>query len=260
MGVLAALPETVPAAARRLRRLADGAIGLVLPRRCLACGTVVEGEGAFCPACWGGIDFLGPPHCARCGFPFEYDHGPGALCGACTARPPAYGRARAVCVYGELSRAPVIAFKHADRNDAAPALARLMATAGAGLLADAGLIVPVPLHRSRLIARRYNQAALLALALARVAGLPALPDALVRTRRTRSQGGLSASGRRRNVAGAFTVRPSRRASVADRHVLLVDDVLTTGATVEACARALLAGGARAVDVLTVARVVRPGQV
>ncbi len=261
---MAALPETGPgpglaAAARRLRRLAVGAIALVLPRRCLACGVVVEGEGAFCPACWREVEFLGPPLCARCGFPFEYDHGAGALCGVCAARPPGYGRARAVFAYGERSRGPVISFKHADRTDAAPGLARLMASAGAGLMADADLVVPVPLHRARLLARRYNQAALLALALGRIAGRQAVPDVLVRTRRTRSQGGLSASARRRNVAGAFAIRASRRESVAGRHVLLIDDVLTTGATVEACARTLLAGGAEAVDVLTVARVVRPAQ-
>ena len=260
---MAGLPEPgrgEGAAVPRWRRLADGAVGLVLPRRCLACGVVVDGEGAFCPACWREVEFLGPPFCACCGFPFEYDHGADALCGACAARPPAYGRARAVCAYGERSRGPVIAFKHADRTDAAPGLARLMASAGAELLRDADLIVPVPLHRARLLARRYNQAALLALALGRIAGLPAVPDALVRSRRTRSQGGLSASARRRNVAGAFALRPSRRDAVAGRHVLLVDDVLTTGATAEACTRTLLAGGAADVDVLTVSRVVRPGRV
>ena len=240
-----------------LRRAAEVSAGLLLPRRCIACGTPVESDGALCAACWPSVRFLGPPHCAACGYPFEYDAGVGTLCGACMARRPAFDRARAVFAYDDASRGPVLSFKHADRTEAAPAFARLMATAAADLLPEAGLLVPVPLHRRRLIARRYNQSALLAQALERHAGVPALPDLLVRTRHTPSQGGLSAAGRERNVRGAFAVRRDRADSVRDAHVLLIDDVLTTGATVEACARVLKRAGARAVDVVTVARVVRP---
>jgi ComF family protein len=172
------------------------------------------------------------------------------------ARRPAFDRARAVFAYDDASRGPVLSFKHADRTEAAPAFARLMTTAAADLLSDADLLVPVPLHRRRLIARRYNQSALLTNALARHSGVPAMPDLLVRTRHTPSQGGLSATGRRRNVRGAFAVRRDLADRVRDARVLLIDDVLTTGATVEACAGVLKRAGAGTVDVVTLARVVR----
>lgn len=240
-----------------LRRTAEVAADLLLPRRCLGCGVQVRSDGALCAECWPTVRFLGPPLCACCGYPFEYDPGPGVLCGACIAQNPVFNRARAVFIYDAASRGPLLAFKHADRTDAAPAFARLMATAGAELLPEADIVVPVPLHRRRLIARRYNQSALLAQALARRTGLEAVPDLLVRTRPTPSQGGLSASARRRNVRGAFAIRNSMAARIAGKRVLLIDDVFTTGATAETCATTLLRAGADAVDVLTLARVVRP---
>ncbi|NKB19175.1 MAG: ComF family protein [Alphaproteobacteria bacterium] len=230
---------------------------LLLPRRCISCGTVVEGEGALCAACWPEIRFLSRPHCEACGFPFDFDHGVDALCAACFKEPPLFDRARAVFRYDDASRQALLAFKHSDRTDVAPAFAGMMVQAGGELLADADLIVPVPLHRWRLISRRYNQSALLALALSKTTSVPAVPDLLERTRATPSQGGLGAKARERNVAGVFSVRPGRTTHLSERRVLLVDDVLTTGATVSACTKALLRGGARAVDVLTLARVVRP---
>jgi predicted amidophosphoribosyltransferase len=162
--------------------------------------------------------------------------GEGALCGACARDRPPYGRARAVLRYDDASKAVVLGFKHGDRTDGAPAYGRWLLRAGAELIAEAELIVPVPLHWLRLFARRYNQAALLALALARLSGVAAAPDLLVRRRATPSQGRLSAGARRR-IAGAFAVRRAPRPA-ADRRVLLVDDVLTTGATAEAWSRAL----------------------
>ena len=195
--------------------------------------------------------------CAACGFPFEFDPGADALCGACIRRPRPYGRGRAVLRYDEASRALIVAFKHGDRTDAAPAYGRWLARAGADLLADADILVPVPLHRTRLIARRYNQSALLVNAVASETGIAARPDALTRTRRTPSQGRMNRSERERNVRGAFLVRPNRAGAVRGLRVVLVDDVLTTGATAAACARALRRGGAASVDVLTLARVVRP---
>ena len=240
-----------------LRRAVRGATGMVLPRRCLACGTPVAGDGALCAECWPAVRFLGPPLCAACGYPFEFDPGAGTVCGACAALQPAFDRARSVFVYDSASRGPLLAFKHADRTDAAPTFARLMAHAAADLLPDADMIVPVPLHRRRLLARRFNQSALLAQALGRETAIEAIPDLLVRTRHTPSQGGLSASARRRNVTGAVAVRERRADSVRGARVLMVDDVYTTGATVGSCAAALRRAGAAAVDVITLARVVRP---
>ena len=207
------LPHFAPAG---LRRAGGAILGLLLPPRCLVCGGVVEGAGAVCGACWPAINFLAPPHCAACGYPFAYHAGDGVLCGACTRKRPPYGRARSVLAYDEGSRDPVLAFKHRDRTDAAPAFGTWLARAGAELLEDADLLVPVPLHPTRLLGRRYNQSALLVHALSKVSGVPAAIDLMVRTRRTPSQGRLSAAARRRNVAGAFAVRRGMDGRLRDR--------------------------------------------
>jgi ComF family protein len=240
-----------------LHRLGRTVLDAVLPAQCLGCGALVGEPGSLCPACWAGITFIAPPFCAVCGLPFEVAAEPGALCGACLETVPPFARARAVMVYDDKSRGLVLAFKHGDRTDAAPPFGRWLARAGAELLAEADLVTPVPLHWTRLFVRRYNQAALLAQAAAAEAGRPYAPDLLRRHRRTPSLGRQGPAERRRTVAAAFAVPPSRAARVAGRRILLVDDVLTTGATAAACARALLKAGARAVDVLTLARVVRP---
>jgi ComF family protein len=231
------------------------ALDALLPPRCLGCGGMVADPGALCPACWERIDFLAAPLCERCGTPFELDPGAGATCGGCLREPPRFRRARAVLRYDDHGKQLILRFKHADRIDMAPTLARWMARAGAELLADADVIAPVPLHWSRLFARRYNQAALLANGLSALSGVPAAPRLLERRRRTISQGSMGRAQRLKNVKRAFAVRDPARA--AGRAVLLVDDVLTTGATAGECARVLLAAGAAHVDVLTVARVVRP---
>jgi ComF family protein len=241
-----------------LHRLAGRLLDAVLPPQCLGCGALVGDAGTLCAACWEGIEFLGPPQCAACGHPFEYEAGDGALCAACAATPPLYDRARSVFRYDDKSRGLILGFKHADRTHSAPAFGRWLVRAGDDLLKDADLLVPVPLHRWRLFQRRYNQAALLTRAMAKQAGvgIEPSPDLLLRRRRTPSQGRFSRAERMRNVAGAFTLRPDERARIEGKRVLLVDDVLTTGATVTACTRTLLDAGAGAVDVLTLARVVR----
>jgi ComF family protein len=239
-----------------LRRSAGWLLDAVLPPRCLKCGEIVADSGALCARCWADLRFLGAPCCACCGFPFEFDMGEGSLCAACTARRPAFGRARAALVYDDNSRDLVLRFKHADRIDGAATFAGWMARAGAELVAQADLIAPVPLHRWRLVRRRYNQAAILANAIGRLRGKRVVPDLLVRRRATPSQGHLGRSQRQRNVAGAFALHPRWAQLAAGARIVLVDDVLTTGATAESCAKALRNAGASAVDLLVLARVVR----
>lgn len=237
------------------------ALDALLPARCLACGAIVDEPGALCAPCWGRLAFIAPPLCARCGLAFELppqtgDSTGAVECAACAADPPVYARARAALNYDDQVKSLVLRFKHADATHAGPGFARWMARAGGALLAECDLIAPVPLHRWRLLWRRYNQAALLAHALGRLSGKAVAPDLLVRKRATPSQGHLNPAQRRANVAGAFALRAAA-AAVAGKRVLLVDDVLTTGATAEECAKVLLRSGAAAVDILTLARVNRP---
>ncbi|MEZ5830082.1 MAG: ComF family protein [Dongiaceae bacterium] len=210
----------------------------------------------MCGRCWSALKFLGPPCCACCGLPFEFDMGENSLCAACTAKRPLYDRARAALAYDDASRELILRFKHADRIDGAITFAGWMARAGADLIAEADLIAPVPLHRWRLVRRRYNQAAILANVIGKLRGKRVVPDLLVRRRATPSQGHLGRSQRQRNVAGAFALHPGRSQIAGGARVLLVDDVLTTGATAESCAKALRNAGASAVDLLVLARVVR----
>jgi ComF family protein len=231
-------------------------LDLLFPPLCIACrepGT----SGGFCAQCWSAIQFLDGPLCACCGIPFDVPLDD-ALCAACLAHPPAFDKARAILRYDETSRAPILALKHADRLDLVPGFALWLERAGRGLIEASDVIVPVPLHRLRLWRRRYNQAAELARALARRTGLSLDTTALVRGRPTPSQGAMaSARARRRNVLGAFKVPEPER--VAGRNILLVDDVVTTGATAEAAARALKRAGAGKVQILAWARVVRAAE-
>jgi ComF family protein len=231
-----------------LRGLAD----LVLPPRSLEGPELVQVTGLSAEA-WSRIRFLEDPVCDGCGAPFEHAQAD-IRCAACLARPRAFARARAACLYDEASRDLILKLKHADRTDLAGLFAAWISRAADELLAGADAIVPVPLHRWRLFRRRYNQSAEIARRLAARRGLPYLADALRRPRPSDSQAGKSASGRRRNVQGAFAVPPARRAQVEGRRLLLLDDVMTTGATAETCARALLRAGASSVDVAVIARV------
>lgn len=251
-------PATVRSVGKAAAALFHLVIDAVIPPRCLGCESIVETQGVLCADCWSRATFLAPPWCAVCGLPFPFDPGAGFLCADCIRARPPFARARAALAYDDGSRGMILAFKHADRTDAATAFAAWMRRAAADLVADAEIIVPVPLHWTRLFRRRYNQAALLAHALGRDAAAEVVPDALVRTRRTPSQGTQSREGRFRNVQGAFAIHPHRRDLIAGRRVLLVDDVMTVGATASACARVLVRAGAPAVDVLTLARVVRTG--
>ncbi len=236
-------------------RSLTAALDVVLPPLCMACRTTVGAPGRLCPECWAAVDFIAAPFCHRCGLPFAYDTGPGAVCAACASASPPFDRARAAVRYGDTARRLVGGFKYGDRTHLAPALAKLLLRPGAALLEDADLLVPVPLHPRRLIARRFNQSAMLARALSMLCRVAVSTDALTRHRATPAQAGLGREGRARNVAGAFRVPSRQRAGIAGRHIVLIDDVLTTGATANACARALRRADAERIDVLTLARVV-----
>jgi len=238
-----------------LKNTVEGICDHLWPPLCAACDAPVQGGGGLCADCWDLVTFLGAPQCRACGLPFPFDPGADALCADCTRARPPYDRARAAFVYDDASRSMILAFKHADRTDLAPALVTWLRRPAAPLLADADIVAPVPLHWTRLLARRYNQSALLSNALCSGTGVSAIPDLLIRKRRTGTQGGKSQRARQRNVQGAFKVRTRYVRMLRDRRVLLVDDVMTTGATLDACSRALLRAGASAVDAITIARVV-----
>lgn len=230
------------------------ALDVALPTLCPACREQVRG-GGLCALCWSKLTMIAPPYCERLGIPFAYDPGPGVLSMQAIADPPAYHRARAAVRYDDIARALVHALKYGDRIDLAPAMGRWMARAGRELLKDADAIIPVPLHWRRLWARRFNQSVLLSQAISRESGVPVADAALKRIKATAQQVGLTQSERAENVQGAFRVPPDRKAEVAGRRMVLVDDVLTSGATSDACALALLRAGARNVDLLVFARVV-----
>lgn len=240
----------------RFRRIGRAIVDAVLPPRCLACGATVGEPDALCPACWAAMTFFAPPWCSDCGLPFPHPMGEGALCADCARGRASWDRARAVLRYDKHSRGLVLSLKHGDRTHLAKALGGWMQRTGGEVLDGADLLVPVPLHWTRLVSRRYNQAAMLAHAIHAAGGPPVAPDWLIRRRRTPSQGRLGPLARARNVRGAFALRAGR--SIEGKRVVIVDDVLTTGATVEECARVLRRQGAAFVGVLTLARALRAG--
>ncbi|MGO9698770.1 MAG: ComF family protein [Xanthobacteraceae bacterium] len=256
--VTAESPSIAPA--QRFKRAADtarailrAALDLALPRLCAVCRAPVEGQG-LCPTCWSKLSFISRPYCERLGIPFVYDPGPGILSMEAIADPPAYNRARAAVRFDEISRALVHALKYGDRLDLAPMMGRWLGHAGHELLAEADGLIPVPLHWRRNWARRFNQSAMLAAAVSATSGVPIATGALKRVKATVQQVGLSRTERAANVQGAFRVPAEAKVAVVGRRLILIDDVLTSGATAEGCARALLRAGAANVDVLVFARV------
>jgi ComF family protein len=236
-----------------LRTITSTLIDTIWPPRCLACTAATATAQGLCPACWGDTHFIAGTVCGRCGVPLHGEAGAEDVCESCTRHPPAWDRGAAALVYAGAGRRMVLALKHGDRLDTVGPLAGWMATAGRDLLPDAGLIAPVPLHWRRLLRRRYNQSAELARRLARLSGRPFAADLLTRRRATAPQDG-GRDARAANQAAAFALTPRHAAAVRGRRVLLVDDVLTSGATLSACADTLRAAGAAGVDVLALARV------
>ena len=231
-----------------IRRLSRTGLDIIFPPQPL---WVTRG-GASAAA----LTLIDDPQCAGCGFPFPYDLGADALCGNCMAQKPAYDRARAAFIYDEHSRQPILSLKHGGQTHGLPVFARQLSRAGRGLFEETDCLMPVPLHPRRLRERRFNQAALLARALSRLKNIPLDSSSLQRVKATESQGGKTAAGRKRNMQGAFKLRANRAGHIQGQNIILIDDVMTTGATGEACARALKHGGAARVDLLCLARVVR----
>ena len=231
-------------------------LDLLLPPRCLVCGEDVEGPSGMCGPCWMELTFISAPYCSCCGFPFEFDVEDDDLCGACAQETPLFGNARAALLYDDASKRLLMKFKHSDGTHLAPALALWMERAGQDVLEDADVLVPVPLHWTRLLSRRYNQAALLARELSHLTKIPFLPHTLQRRHRTKSQGHLSVTGRHENVKSAFKIPLKYMTNLKGKRVVLIDDVMTSGATVNACVTACLKAGAARVDVLVTALVLR----
>ncbi len=248
-----------------IKRLTRQAIDLILPPRCPVTGEIVDRPGMVSPAAWASLRFVSAPQCTCCGIPFEIlgddgragDGDGDMLCGPCLAEPKLFGRARSCLVYDDHSRPLILAFKHGDQTHLSVTFAGWLHQAAEPLLDDIDMIVPVPLHRMRLLKRRYNQAGLLGHALSRKCGKPCLPDILIRTRNTESQGHLTRNQRQENISRAFAPNTAHSIRLKGQKILLVDDVYTTGATLNECVKVLLAAGAQRVDVLTLARVVRP---
>ncbi|SES35144.1 comF family protein [Rhizobium sp. NFR03] len=255
--------DTQPGRGKRFRQMlvarllaaGRGTADLLYPPVCRGCGRFVQRHAAVCPACWASLRLIERPFCEVLGVPFSHDLGRGILSADAIANPPPFTRLRSVAIHTGIARDLVHALKYTDRTDLAPMMAAWMLRAGEGVVQAADAIVPVPLHKYRLWSRRFNQSAELARALAHLSGRPMLATALVRRRRTMRQVGLGATQRQDNVRGAFLVTEAGQSLVFGRHIVLVDDVYTTGATVAAATRALKRAGASEVTVLTFARAV-----
>lgn len=225
-----------------------------LPPRCPGCGAVTRTDHHFCAGCWGQLRFLAPPWCASCHTPFTVDRGVDARCATCLDQPPRHAGVRAAVAYGDIARAMVLRLKYGGHLAYAATIARHLARL---MPEDGELLAPVPLHARRLWGRGFNQAAEIARVLTRITGVPTVPDALRRTMATPVLRGLGAKARARAVKGAFVAAPLRRAAIAGKSVVLVDDVYTSGATTDACTQVLRAAGARRVTILCWARVLDP---
>ena len=246
-------PES-PTRWRTVGNIWQKAFDVIFPPLCLGCQLHLANHDSLCPTCWRQIDFIRPPLCDRLGLPLPYDIGGTMISAAAVADPPPYDRARAVASYSGLMRKLIHDFKFNDSHNARRLFGRWLCQAAPQLIDSADCIVPVPLARTRLLGRRYNQAQLLAAEISRQTGKPVLSLALLRTRSTARQVGLTRLERQRNVSGAFAIAPGYTAEIAGKSVLLIDDIVTTGATVSAAAKTLKKAGASHVDVLTLALV------
>lgn len=250
---LTAVRNRMPAG---IRGAATAALQMVFPPRCLACGTAVASDFGLCGTCWRETGFISGLACTQCGTPLPGEEAGAVLCDECLAIERPWGLGRAAFLYDGAGRRMVLAFKHGDRLDLARPMGDWLARAAAPVIEDGMIVAPIPLHRLRLIKRRYNQSALLSREVARIAGLAHIPDLFHRTRATPSQEGRDRAARFENLEAAITVTPRRADRIAGRALLIVDDVMTSGATFAAATEAALAAGAARVNVLALARVAK----
>ncbi|MEE8295392.1 MAG: ComF family protein [Sphingomonadales bacterium] len=234
-----------------------GALDFLLPPLCFGCGQEVEVQGGLCPPCWAGLNFITEPYCSSCGFPFSHDMPEGVLCASCHQQKPRFKSARSAIAYNQDSRPIVLSFKYGGRTEGLETMSKWLAQAASDFISEVDIIIPVPLHGRRLFSRKFNQSALLAGALETLTAIPANPFILKRTKNTRTQGGLNRRQREKNVSKAFAVDKKDKILLKGKTVLLIDDVFTTGATVDNCTKALQKAGAKTIYVLTLARVVEP---
>lgn len=219
----------------------------------MACGVNVNDNGSICSKCWGEITFISDPQCYICGFPFDFEVSKGVICTRCIQNKPNFSKARAVFLYDDASRRMITSFKYSDVVENCSSYAKWMARVGAEMLSEADFIIPVPLHFGKLVLRKYNQAALLAHALAKKTDKKVLVNAIIRTKYTKAQVGFSRIARFQNISGAFKVNPKYHDILKDKKILLIDDVITTGATAEECAKVLLKKKVARVEILTLAK-------
>lgn len=235
-------------------------LDFILPPRCPVTGEIVDAVGMISPEAWGQLNFIDEPFCKKCGLPFDFSYEgsgeEGRLCESCTKDLPAFSKARSVMVYDDQSRGLILSFKHGDQTHMTPAFIPWLERAGKEILKNADFLVPVPLHRWRLLKRRYNQAAIMAQYLSKETAIPVLVEGLVRRRSTVSQGHLNMNDRAKNVRHAFAVLKKVKPTLKGKKIVLIDDVYTSGATVKECVKVLLDAQASEVSVLTLARVVK----
>ena len=236
-----------------MKALLQKGLTFLIPHRCLLCRDEVLSEKSLCSQCWPKMSFISPPFCDCCGQPFDYEVDPKSLCGACLETAPFFHQARSALLYSPASKALLMRFKHGDETELAPTLATWLHLVGKELLHEADFLIPIPLHWTRLLARRYNQSALLAQSLSRISGIPCRLLGLKRHKKTPSQGTMTKKQRHQNVAKAFSVPLPEREKLQGKKVVLIDDVLTSGATVEQASKTLKKAGVHCVNVLTVAR-------
>lgn len=236
-----------------LKHLIARGIDLVLPPRCIATGDIVDAPGKISPRFWQTLHFIHAPLCKTCGVPFDYDADDGYVCASCLAYPPHYTAARAAVVYDDASKKAILSLKYGDQTHVYKTFSDWIARAGHDLLSQTDLLIPVPLHPMRLWSRRFNQAGLIADGIARHTGIPVSHNTLRRAKKTKPHKALTYKQRTQNVKNAFAVNPAKAAALSGKTICLIDDVMTTGATVNACAILLKTCGVANVYVLTVAR-------